>query len=117
LDYIAGIPNKIDEIQKMVSSLLPENDMYVNDARTLISILVLCVGLDKSKKNTFGEIYRILLSGKLDSYLKSIVTSFSDELGYFGLLNINSFLEKTKENRALVQSLASSALELGRSTN
>jgi type IV secretion system protein VirD4 len=107
-----GLLNKIDEIQKMVAFLLPENGFYENEARILISVLILYVGLDSSKKNTFGEIYRILCGVSLENYLESVLNRFGDKLGYFAQLHISSFLGKTRENKELVRNLASSALEL-----
>jgi type IV secretion system protein VirD4 len=113
LDYLAeGSLNRIDEIQKISHQLLPENGLHVNEARVLIAVLIESVCLDKTKNNSFGEIYRILSGNDLNNYLESIIARFSDKLGYFCLLNINAFLGKTRENREFIQNLASSALEL-----
>ncbi|MDR2777586.1 MAG: type IV secretory system conjugative DNA transfer family protein [Rickettsiales bacterium] len=116
LDHVAGkstnMIQMVDEIQKISRILLPGDDIYDSGTRSLISTLVLCASLDKTKNNTLGGILRILIAGDLDSYLKSALSKFGDRLGWFGQTGIGAFLGNSEEERKFMRNLAITALEL-----
>ncbi|MDR1494854.1 MAG: type IV secretory system conjugative DNA transfer family protein [Rickettsiales bacterium] len=116
LDHLTGEPSDmiqgVDEIQKIAQILVPEDEVYSHDARSLISTLILCVCLDKTIPNTLGSVLWILRTNDLNSYLEDAPDKFGDKLGWFGHMNVGAFLKKNEGDREWLKNVAASALGL-----
>lgn len=113
LDWISDSPGQmVDDVQKIGNLLLPEQEFWQNEARSLflgVALYLLCA---KDKPATFGEIVRTLRSDDVTYNLAVVLDTRGKEIHQVGYMNLAAFLQKADKERSGVLSTLNSSLEL-----
>lgn len=113
LDWVSEKPGKmVDDVQKMASFLLPEQEFWQNEARSLLVGVMLYLVADDSRPTTLGEALRILRSDDVSYTLAVILDTMGNDIHPVSYMNIASYLQKPDKERGSVTSTATSSIEL-----
>ena len=113
MEWISNKPGQmVDDVQKLANILLPKQEFWTNEARTLLVGVVLYIIADPAKPKTFGEVVRTIRSDDF-SYLCAVALDTLGEIIHpIGYMNLAAFLQKADKERSGVVSTLNSALEL-----
>ena len=113
MEWISNKPGQmVDDVQKLANILLPKQEFWTNEARTLLVGIVLYLIADPQKPKTFGEVVRTIRSDDF-SYLCAVaLDTLGDVIHPIGYMNLAAFLQKADKERSGVVSTLNSGLEL-----
>ena len=113
LDFVSTEMGKmVDDVQKIANLLLPEQEFWQNEARSLIVGVMLYLVADDSKIKSFGEVVRTLRSDDVVYNLAVVLDTMGKTIHPVAYMNIAAFLQKADKERSGVISTANSSLEL-----
>lgn len=113
MDWISKKPGQmVDDVQKICNFLLPEQEFWQNEARALLTGIMLYLVADESKPATLGEVVRTLRSDDVVYNLAVVLDTMGDVIHPVSYMNIASYLQKPDKERGSVTSTANSSLEL-----
>ncbi len=113
LDWIATQSGKmVDDVQKIIKIVMPKQEFWENEARSMTVGVVLYLIADETKPTTFGEVVRTLRSDDVAQTLAIGLDTLGDKIHPVGYMNISAFLQKAEKERSGVISTANSGLEL-----
>lgn len=112
-DWISKKPGQmVDDVQKIANLILPEQEFWTNEARTLfvgVSLYLLAV---PEKQKSFGEVVRTLRSDDVVYNLAVVLDTIGKKIHPVAYMNIAAFLQKADKERSGVVSTLNSGLEL-----
>lgn len=113
LDWISKKPGQmVDDVQKIANFLLPKQDFWNNEARALITGLMLYLTVDDTKVVSLGEVVRTIRSDDLVYNLAVVLDTLGNKIHPVAYMNLAAFLQKAEKERSGVSSTASSSMEL-----
>ncbi len=113
MDWISKKPGQmVDDVQKIANFLLPEQEFWQNEARALLTGIMLYLVCDDSKPATLGEVVRTLRSDDVVYNLAVVLDTLGNDIHPVAYMNIASYLQKPDKERGSVTSTANSSLEL-----
>jgi type IV secretion system protein VirD4 len=113
MDWISKKPGQmVDDVQKICNFLLPEQEFWQNEARALLSGVMLYLVADDTKPTTLGEVVRTLRNDDVVYNLAVVLDTMGKKIHPVSYMNIASYLQKPDKERGSVTSTANSALEL-----
>ncbi len=113
MDWISKKPGQmVDDVQKIANFLLPEQEFWQNEARALLTGIMLYLVADESKPATLGEVVRTLRSDDVVYNLAVVLDTMGKKIHPVSYMNIASYLQKPDKERGSVTSTANSSLEL-----
>lgn len=113
LDWISEKPGQmVDDVQKICNLILPEQEFWQNEARSLmLGVILYLVAVDE-KVTSFGEVVRTLRSDDVVYNLAVVLDTIGKKIHPVSYMNIASFLQKADKERSGVISTLNSGLEL-----
>jgi type IV secretion system protein VirD4 len=113
LDWISLKPGQmVDDVQKISSLLLPEQDFWVNEARSLFVGIVLSFFAQENKIRSFGEVVRTIRSDDVSYNFAVLLDTKGKAMHPVAYMNLAAFLQKADKERSGVISTLNSSLEL-----
>jgi type IV secretion system protein VirD4 len=113
LDWISEKPGQmVDDCQKICSLILPEQEFWQNEARSLMLGVMLYLVAVPEKITSFGEIVRTLRSDDVVYNLAVVLDTVGGRIHPVAYMNIAAFLQKADKERSGVISTLNSGLEL-----
>lgn len=113
LDWVArDMGGLVDDIQKIAKFLLPKEDFWNSEARSLVTGLMLYLYADDARSKSLGETLRLVRSEDLAYTLAVVLDTMGEKLHPVAYMNLGAFLNKPDKERGGVTSTASSCLEL-----
>lgn len=113
LDWISKNQGQmVDDVQKIGNILIEKQEFWENEARALITGVILFLIADDTKQQSFGEVVRTLRSDDTAHMLASGLDVFGSKIHPVGYMNIAAFLQKAEKERSGVISTANSRLDL-----
>ena len=113
MDWISKKPGKmVDDVQKICNFLLPEQEFWQNEARSLLCGVILYLVADDNKPTTLGEVVRTLRNDDVVYNLAVILDTMGKKIHPVAYMNIAAYLQKPDKERGSVTSTANSSLEL-----
>ena len=113
MDWISSKPGQmVDDVQKISNFLLPEQEFWQNEARSLLVGIMLYLIADDSRPTTLGEVLRVMRSDDVVYNLAVILDTMGKKIHPVSYMNIASYLQKPDKERGSVTSTANSSLEL-----
>ncbi len=113
LDWVAReLGQMVDDVQKIASLLLPEQEFWQNEARSLFLGVTLYLLSVPEKTKTFGEVVRTLRSDDFVYNMAVVLDTLGEQIHPVAYMNIAAFLQKADKERSGVVSTLNSSLEL-----
>lgn len=113
LDWISEKPGQmVDDVQKMCSLVLPEQEFWQNEARSLLLGVILYLCAVPEKTQSFGEVVRTMRSDDVVYNLAVVLDTIGKRIHPVSYMNIAAFLQKADKERSGVVSTLNSGLEL-----
>lgn len=113
IDWVSTKPGQmVDDVQKIANLILPKQDFWENEARSLFAGVVLYLIADKNKVKSFGEVVRTMRSDDVIYTLSLGLDTLGNIMHPVAYMNIAAFLQKADKERSGVISTLNSALEL-----
>ncbi len=113
MDWISNKPGKmVDDVQKICNFLLPEQEFWQNEARALLTGIMLYLVAAEDKPATLGEVVRTLRNDDVVYNLAVVLDTMGKKIHPVSYMNIASYLQKPDKERGSVTSTANSSLEL-----
>ncbi len=113
LDWISPKPGQmVDDVQKIANLILPEQEFWTNEARTLFVGVTLYLLAVPEKTKSFGEVVRVLRSDDVVYNLAVVLDTIGKKIHPVSYMNIAAFLQKADKERSGVISTLNSGLEL-----
>jgi type IV secretion system protein VirD4 len=113
LDWISEKPGKmVDDVQKICNLILPEQEFWQNEARSLMLGVILYLVAVPEKTNSFGEVVRTMRSDDVVYNLAVVLDTIGKRIHPVAYMNIAAFLQKADKERSGVISTLNSGLEL-----
>ncbi len=113
MDWISAKPGQmVDDVQKICNFLLPEQEFWQNEARALLTGIMLYLLADDNKPATLGEVVRTLRNDDVVYNLAVVLDTLGKKIHPVSYMNIASYLQKPDKERGSVTSTANSSLEL-----
>jgi type IV secretion system protein VirD4 len=113
MDWISTKPGQmVDDVQKIANFLLPEQEFWQNEARSLLTGVMLYLLADDNKPATLGEVVRTLRNDDVIYNLAVVLDTMGKKIHPVAYMNIASYLQKPDKERGSVTSTANSSLEL-----
>lgn len=113
LDWISNKPGQmVDDVQKIANLILPKQEFWTNEARSLFVAVVLYLIAVPEKVTSFGETVRTMRSDDVAYNLAVALDTIGEYLHPVAYMNIAAFLQKADKERSGVISTLNSALEL-----
>jgi type IV secretion system protein VirD4 len=113
MDWISKKPGQmVDDVQKICNFLLPEQEFWQNEARALLTGIMLYLVADPNKPATLGEVVRTLRNDDVVYNLAVVLDTMGKIIHPVSYMNIASYLQKPDKERGSVTSTANSSLEL-----
>lgn len=103
---------RVDDAQKIGSLLIPKQEFWENEARSLFLGVILYLLADDTKIKSFGEVVRTLRSDDVVYNLATALDTLGEVMHPVGFMNIAAFLQKADKERSGVVSTLNSSLEL-----
>ncbi len=102
----------VDDVQKLASLILPKQEFWENEARSLFLGVVLYLIADPSKPKSFGEVVRTLRSDDVVYNLAVAMDTLGKQMHPVAYMNLAAFLQKPDKERGSVISTLNSSVEL-----
>lgn len=113
MDWISKKPGQmVDDVQKICNFLLPEQEFWQNEARALLTGVMLYLVAADDKPTTLGEVVRTLRNDDVVYNLAVVLDTMGKKLHPVSYMNLASYLQKPDKERGSVTSTANSSLEL-----
>jgi len=113
LDWISDKPGQmVDDVQKICNLILPEQEFWQNEARSLMLGVILYLVAVPEKVNSFGEVVRTMRSDDVVYNLAVVLDTIGKRIHPVAYMNIAAFLQKADKERSGVISTLNSGLEL-----
>lgn len=113
MDWISEKPGQqVDDVQKLANILLPKQEFWTNEARTLLVGLMLYAFADPDRSQSFGEVVRLIRSDNFSYTLATVMDTMGDKIHPICYMNLAAFLGKADKERSGVVSTLNSGLEL-----
>ncbi len=113
LDWISKKKGQmVDDVQKISNIILPKQEFWTNEARTLLVGVILWLLADESKPTTFGEVVRTIRSEDFAYAVAVAMDTLGDVMHPIGYMNLAAFAQKADKERSGVVSTLNSGLEL-----
>jgi type IV secretion system protein VirD4 len=113
LDWISDKPGQmVDDVQKICNLVLPEQEFWQNEARSLMLGIILYLCAVPEKVTSFGEVVRTMRSDDVVYNLAVVLDTIGGKIHPVAYMNLASFLQKADKERSGVVSTLNSALEL-----
>jgi len=113
LDWISSKPGQmVDDVQKICNLILPEQEFWMNEARSLLLGVILYLCADPNKPTSFGEVVRTMRSDDVVYSLAVVLDTIGKKIHPVSYMNIAAFLQKADKERSGVISTMNSGLEL-----
>lgn len=113
LDWISEKPGQmVDDVQKICNLILPEQEFWMNEARSLLLGVILYLCADQNKVTSFGEVVRTMRSDDVVYSLAVVLDTIGKKIHPVSYMNIAAFLQKADKERSGVISTMNSGLEL-----
>ncbi|MDG1286092.1 MAG: type IV secretory system conjugative DNA transfer family protein [Rickettsiales bacterium] len=113
LDWISTKPGQmVDDVQKICNLILPEQEFWMNEARSLLMGVILYLCADPNKPTSFGEVVRTMRSDDVVYSLAVVLDTIGKKIHPVSYMNIAAFLQKADKERSGVISTMNSGLEL-----
>lgn len=113
LDWISNKPGQmVDDAQKICSLVLPEQEFWQNEARSLMLGIILYLCAVPEKLTSFGEVVRTMRSDDVVYNLAVVLDTIGGKIHPVAYMNLASFLQKADKERSGVISTMNSSLEL-----
>lgn len=113
LDWVSReLGQQVDDIQKIANLLLPEQEFWNNEARSLFVGVALYLLAVPEKITSFGEVVRTLRSDDVTYNLAVVLDTLGKQIHPVAYMNIAAFLQKADKERSGVISTLNSGLEL-----
>ncbi|NBV06166.1 MAG: type IV secretion system protein VirD4 [Proteobacteria bacterium] len=113
MDWISKKPGQmVDDVQKICNFLLPEQEFWQNEARALLTGVMLYLVAAEDKPATLGEVVRTLRNDDVVYNLAVILDTMGKKIHPVSYMNIAAYLQKPDKERGSVTSTANSSLEL-----
>ncbi len=113
LDWISAKPGQmVDDVQKICNLVLPEQEFWQNEARSLMLGVILYLCAVPEKVRSFGEVVRTMRSDDVVYNLAVVLDTIGKRIHPVAYMNIAAFLQKADKERSGVISTLNSGLEL-----
>ena len=113
MDWISTKPGKmVDDVQKICNFLLPQQEFWQNEARSLLAGIMLFLVAAEDRPCTLGEVVRTLRNDDVVYNLAVVLDTMGKKIHPVSYMNIASYLQKPDKERGSVTSTANSSLEL-----
>jgi len=113
MDWISTKPGQmVDDVQKICNFLLPEQEFWQNEARSLLAGVMLYLVAAEDRPCTLGEVVRTLRNDDVVYNLAVVLDTMGKKIHPVSYMNIASYLQKPDKERGSVTSTANSSLEL-----
>lgn len=113
IDWVSKKPGQmVDDVQKIANLILPKQDFWENEARSLFLGVVLYLLSDETKIKSFGEVVRTMRSDDVVYHLSIGLDTLGNVMSPVAYMNIAAFLQKADKERSGVVSTLNSSLEL-----
>ncbi|MBN67280.1 MAG: type IV secretion system protein VirD4 [Rickettsiales bacterium] len=113
LDWLSEKPGQlVDDCQKICNLVLPEQEFWQNEARSLLLGVMLYLTAVPEKPTSFGEIVRTMRSDDVVYNLAVVLDTIGGKIHPVSYMNIAAFLQKADKERSGVTSTLNSGLEL-----
>lgn len=113
LDWISPKPGQmVDDVQKICNLILPEQEFWQNEARSLMLGVILYLCAVPEKTRSFGEVVRTMRSDDVVYNLAVVLDTIGKRIHPVAYMNIAAFLQKADKERSGVISTLNSGLEL-----
>lgn len=113
LDWISDKPGQmVDDVQKICNLVLPEQEFWQNEARSLMLGVILYLCAVPEKVTSFGEVVRTMRSDDVVYNLAVVLDTIGGKIHPVAYMNIAAFLQKADKERSGVVSTLNSGLEL-----
>ncbi|MGV2432471.1 MAG UNVERIFIED_CONTAM: type IV secretory system conjugative DNA transfer family protein [Rickettsiaceae bacterium] len=113
IDWISNKPGQmVDDVQKISSLILPKQEFWENEARSLFVGVMLYLISDVNKAKSFGEAVRALRSDDVVYNFAVALDTLGGVMHPVGYMNLAAFLQKADQERSGVVSTLNSGLEL-----
>lgn len=113
LDWISEKPGQmVDDVQKICNLVLPEQEFWQNEARSLLLGVILYLCAVPEKLTSFGEVVRTLRSDDVVYNLAVVLDTIGGKIHPVAYMNIAAFLQKADKERSGVISTLNSGIEL-----
>lgn len=113
LDWISEKPGQmVDDVQKICNLILPEQEFWQNEARSLMLGVILYLCAVPDKLTSFGEVVRTMRSDDVVYSLAVVLDTIGKKIHPVSYMNIAAFLQKADKERSGVISTLNSGLEL-----
>lgn len=113
LDWISNKPGQmVDDVQKICNLILPEQEFWQNEARSLLLGVILYLYAVPEKACSFGEVVRTMRSDDVVYSLAVVLDTIGKKIHPVSYMNIAAFLQKADKERSGVVSTLNSGLEL-----
>jgi len=113
LDWISTKPGQmVDDVQKICNLILPEQEFWQNEARSLMLGVILYLCAVPEKTQSFGEVVRTMRSDDVVYNLAVVLDTIGKRIHPVAYMNIAAFLQKADKERSGVISTLNSGLEL-----
>lgn len=113
LQWISKKPGQmVDDVQKIANLIMPEQDFWQNEARSLFVGIVLYLLAAPEKIKSFGEVVRTMRSDDVVYNLAVVLDTMGKIIHPVAYMNIAAFLQKADKERSGVVSTMNSSLEL-----
>lgn len=113
IDWVSAKQGQmVDDVQKIASLLMPKQDFWVNEARTLFVGVTLYLVAAPDKNQSFGEVVRQMRSDDVVYNLAVVLDTMGNDIHPVSYMNLAAFLQKADKERSGVISTLNSSLEL-----
>jgi type IV secretion system protein VirD4 len=113
IDWVSSKPGQmVDDVQKIANLILPKQDFWENEARSLFLGVVLYLIADPTKIKSFGQVVRTMRSDDVAYNLAVVLDTMGKAIHPVAYMNIAAFLQKADKERSGVISTMNSSLEL-----
>lgn len=113
LNWISEKPGQmVDDAQKICNLILPEQEFWNNEARSLMLGVILYLCAVPEKVTSFGEVVRTMRSDDVVYNLAVVLDTIGKKIHPVSYMNIAAFLQKADKERSGCISTLNSGLEL-----
>jgi type IV secretion system protein VirD4 len=113
IDWVSTKPGQmVDDVQKISSLIMPKQEFWENEARSLFLGVMLYLLSDTSKAKSFGQAVRELRSDDVVYNFAVALDTLGGVMHPVGYMNLAAFLQKADQERSGVVSTLNSGLEL-----
>ncbi len=113
LDWVSKeMGQMVDDVQKISNLLLPEQEFWQNEARSLFVGVALYLCAVPEKVASLGEVVRTMRSDDVVYNLAVVLDTLGNDIHPVAYMNIAAFLQKADKERSGVTSTLNSSIEL-----